>query len=165
IGIDKDPKCVRASKENLLFFTKQHPPKEKIKDKWSIALQDAKNLNQIVQTKIQGIVTEPYLGPFIKQLPPKENAKKIMRDLENLYTKVLQEGRKRLVSKGRIVIIFPEYVYSSKETIAPDFNRIAEKASLEVIVKSNFFNVKLPLNIGRKHNIISRKLVIYSKTD
>jgi len=165
IGLDNDPKCVRASKENLHFFTMQHPPKEKIKDRWSITLQDARNLSKIVQTEIQGIVTEPYLGPFIKQLPPKEIAKKTMKDLERLYTIVLQEGSKNLIQNGRIIIIMPEYIYPSKESIAPDFIRIGEKASLKLIMESKYFNVKLPLNIGRKHNIINRKLVVYWKNE
>ena len=163
IGIDRDPKCVRASKANLNHFSMQHSSKEKVKDKWSIHLLDSRDLNQVMDTEIGGLVTEPYLGPFIKDLPSKEKAKDTMIMLEKLYTKVLQKGIKYLKTGHRVILIIPEYRYSQEHSIYPDFQKIAIKCNLNLQTESALFNVKLPVQIGRKHNIINRKLVIYTK--
>ncbi len=163
IGIDRDPKCVRASKANLNHFSMKHPAKEKVKDKWLIHQLDSQNLHTILDEEIGGLVTEPYLGPFIKELPSIETAKKTMNSLENLYTKVLQKSVEYLKSGNRIILIIPEYRYSQDLSIHPDHQIISKKCNLQLLSESKFFNVKLPVQIGRKHNIINRRLVIFSK--
>ncbi|NPD89594.1 MAG: hypothetical protein HGN29_12815 [Asgard group archaeon] len=163
IGIDRDPKSVRASKANLNHFSMKFPSKERMKDKWSIYLLDSQNLNEVIDIKIGGLVTEPYLGPFIKELPTKEKAKDTMTMLEKLYTKVLQKSVEYLKTGHRVILIIPEYRYSQDYSIYPDYQKIAKNCKLEFQTKSTLFNVKLPVQIGRKHNIINRKLVIYTK--
>ena len=86
-----------------------------------------------------------------------------MKDLENLYIRVLNSSKNNLKEESRILFIVPEYQYSPSEVISPDFTRISEKTSLRIRSNSKFFNVKIPVNIGRKHNIINRKLLIFSK--
>jgi tRNA G10 N-methylase Trm11 len=163
IGIDKDPKCVRASKANLNNFSMKFPAKEKMKDKWSIYLLDSQNLNQVLDKEIGGLVTEPYLGPFIKDLPAKNTAKDTMIILEKLYTKVLQRSSEYLKIGARIIFIIPEYRYSPEYSISPDFEKIGLNCGLNLQSESTYFNVKLPVKIGRRHNIINRNLVIYIK--
>lgn len=163
IGIDRDPKCVRASKTNLNHFSMKHPAKERVKDKWSIYQLDSQNLNQVLEEEIGGLVTEPYLGPFIKELPSIETAKKTMNSLENLYTKVLQRSTEYLKIGNRIILIIPEYRYSQDLSISPNHQTIAKKCNLQLLSISKFFNVNMPVQIGRKHNIINRKLVIFLK--
>jgi len=163
IGIDKDPKCIRASKSNLNSFSMKFPAKEKMKDKWSVYLLDSQNLDQVIDVEIGGLVTEPYLGPFIKDLPTKETAKDTMDILEKLYSRVLQQSVKYLKTGHRVILIIPEYRYSQEHSVFPDFQKIGMKCGLTLQTESKFFNVKLPIQIGRKHNIINRKLVIYTK--
>ncbi len=163
IGVDKDSKCVRATKANLNHFTSLYPSKKRIKDKWSIYHHDSRNLANVLNKEIDVLVTEPYLGPFLRNLPSKEQGKKIMKDLEKLYIQVLNESKKYLKEKSKILFIIPEYQYASSEMLCPDFTRIADRTSLKMISNSKFFKVKIPVNIGRKHNIINRKLLIFSK--
>ena len=163
IGVDKDPKCVHAAKANLNHFTSLYPSKKRIKDKWSIYHHDSRNLNSVLSKNIDVLVTEPYLGPFLKKLPSKEQGKKTMRELEDLYIRVLNGSKKHLKENGRILLIIPEYQYSQSDALYPDYNRISEKTSLKIVSHSKYFNVKIPVNIGRKHNIINRKLLILSK--
>ena len=163
VGIDKDPKCVRASKANLNHFSMKHLSKERVKDKWTIYHLDSQELNKVLDMEIGGLVTEPYLGPFIKDLPPKEIALDTMSMLEKLYSRIIQRSVKFLKPDHRVVLIIPEYRYTKDYSVYPDFRTIADKCGLKIITESSFFNVKLPVQIGRKHNIINRKLVIYSK--
>jgi tRNA G10 N-methylase Trm11 len=164
IGVDKDPKCYRATKDNLNSFSLRFPAKVKMKDKWSVYSQDSRYLSKILgDTKIDSIVTEPFLGPFLKDLPSKEVAKSTMISLEKLYIKVLKEGTKFLKESGKVIFIIPVYRYPDNVDYLPNIEKIANQCSLHVYDSSKFFHVSLPVQIGRKHNIINRYLVVFEK--
>jgi tRNA G10 N-methylase Trm11 len=164
IGIDKDPKCVRASKANLNHFSEQFPSRERMKDRWLVYMKDSRHLKDTIEEEFDSIVTEPYLGPFLKKLPKIDEAKEIMIDLEKLYVKVLIECTKQLKTNGKIILIVPEYKYNSNISISPDVSSIAKKTKLLLVEKSKFFGLDLPIEIGRTHNIINRKLVVLTKS-
>ena len=84
-----------------------------------------------------------------------------MKNLERLYTRVLAECKSLLRSGGRILFIMPEYNYSLKRSVYPNIKSICEKVGLTSLEESKFFNIKFPIEIGRKHNIIARKLFIF----
>ncbi|MCK5304041.1 MAG: hypothetical protein KAJ72_02255 [Candidatus Heimdallarchaeota archaeon] len=161
IGVDKDQKCVRSSKTNLHHFSEKYPSREKMKAKWRVQLHDSRKLTDAVKKKVDGVVTEPFLGPFFKRLPQIEEAQFIMKNLERLYTRVLAECKSLLRSGGRILFIMPEYNYSLKRSVYPNIKSICEKVGLTSLEESKFFNIKFPIEIGRKHNIIARKLFIF----
>ena len=163
IGIDKDPKCVRASKSNLNHFSEQFHSRVKMKERWSIYMKDSSNLKDTIEEKIDSIVTEPYLGPFLKKLPTIDEAKEIMYGLEKLYIRVLNECVKQLKDGGKVIFIIPEYKYHSGVSISPNASSIAKKTNLQLVTRSKFFSLVLPIEIGRKHNIINRKLVVLTK--
>ncbi len=160
-GIDNDPKCVRASKENLKDFCKNASIIKKKELKWIIYKYDSRQLNQIIKTEIDAVITEPYLGPFLKQLPDLEEGKETMKSLEKLYTKVLINCKKLLKKEGKVVIIFPSYNYSKDIILTPNISKIEKLSGLTSMKQSKYFNVFLPFDIGRKHNVISRKLVVF----
>ncbi len=163
IGVDKDPKCFRISKENLNAFSLKYPAKAKMKDKWTVYSQDSSDLVKILKSKnLDAIVTEPYLGPFLKDLPLTEEAGEIMKSLEKLYINVLREGSKFLKDNGKIVFILPVYKYPNGLEMKPNVERIASQCSLHVQERSKFFHISLPVQIGRKHNVINRCLIIFT---
>ncbi len=161
IGVDNDPKCFRATKENLNQFSLQHPAKARMKDKWKVFKLDSRNLSAILSNKVGAIVTEPYLGPFLAELPDEDEAENIMSELENLYIAVLRTSKIFLKPNSKVVIIIPEYQYEDNMVISPDIERIAKDSSLKLENESAFFSIKIPVAIGREHNIIGRKLVIF----
>jgi len=161
IGIDKDQKCVRSSKTNLHHFSEKYPSREEMKSKWRVQIYDSRKLTDAIQKKVDGVVTEPFLGPFFKHLPQIEEAQMIMKNLERLYTRVLAECKILLKTGARIVFIMPEYNYPLKRSVYPNVKSICEKTGLTTLEESKFFNVKFPIEIGRKHNIIARKLFIF----
>jgi len=161
IGVDKDQKCVRSSKTNLHHFSEKYPSREKMKEKWRIHLNDSRKLTDSVKKKVDGVVTEPFLGPFFKRLPQIEEAQFIMKNLERLYTRVLAECKSLLKNGAIILFIMPEYNYPLKRSVYPNVKSICEKTGLTALEESKFFNIKFPVEIGRKHNIIARKLFIF----
>ena len=163
IGIDKDPKCFRASKENLNQLSMQFPAKDKMKEKWKVFRYDSRYLSSILTNKVDAIVTEPYLGPFLKEIPETDEAEVIMQELEALYISVLKASNPFLKSDSRVIMIVPEYQYNNNMSILPDLVSIARECSLKLENQSKFLSVKLPVVIGRQHNIIGRKLAIFTK--
>ena len=161
VGIDKDQKCIRSSKTNLHHFSEQYPSREKMKEKWRVQLNDSRQLTTAIQKKFDGVVTEPYLGPFLKQLPHIEEAQMTMKNLERLYTRVLAECKTLLKEGGKIIFIMPEYNYPLKRSVYPNVNSICEKTGLTQMKESKFFNIEFPVEIGRKHNVIARNLFIF----
>ncbi|MHA1417482.1 MAG: TRM11 family SAM-dependent methyltransferase [Candidatus Heimdallarchaeaceae archaeon] len=161
IGIDKDQKCIRSSKTNLHHFSEKYPSREKMKEKWRVQLLDSRKLTDVFQKKIDGVVTEPFLGPFLKHLPHIDEAQFTMKNLERLYTRVLAECNRLLKPGSRIVFIMPEYNYSLKRSVYPNVKSICEKTGLTLLEESKFFNIKFPVEIGRKHNVVARNLFIF----
>ncbi len=160
IGIDSDYKCIQASEENLEIA---YPPEKQKKLVWQLYKQDSRFLSALNLPLIDAIVTEPYLGPFVKELPAIDEGNKIMKELELLYTEVLGQCIKHLKNKGRIIIIFPLYRYSSEIILTTDYDKIARDLDLNIIKKSMLFNESLPVEIGRSHNTISRYICIFEK--
>lgn len=163
IGVDNDPKCFRATKENLNQFSLQHPAKARIKDKWKVFKLDSRNLSPILPNKVGTIVTEPYLGPFLTELPDEDEAENIMSELENLYTSVLRTSKNFLKPNSKVVMVIPEYQYDNDLVVSPDIERIAQDSSMKLEKESAFFSIEIPVAIGREHNVIGRKLAIFYK--
>ncbi|MHA1685905.1 MAG: TRM11 family SAM-dependent methyltransferase [Candidatus Heimdallarchaeaceae archaeon] len=162
IGVDKDPKCVRAAKMNLQAFVRQSKSFALQNEKWQVFLHDSRSLKKVIKEPVDAIVTEPFLGPFLKRLPPIDEAKGIMQQLTELYIRVLKQSS-QVIKKGRkIIFIMPIYSYAREREISPDHMKIADKANLKLITTSELFDVSLPIPLGRKHNIIRRKLVVFT---
>lgn len=53
------------------------------------------------------IVTEPYLGPSLKERPNSRKAKKILKDIRVLYEKSIENMIRLLRPGGRMVIVAP----------------------------------------------------------
>lgn len=164
IGIDRDVKCIRAAKTNLRALSQYISAKRRDKD-WVVIHHDSRYLNQVVKEKVDAVVTEPYLGPFLKKMPPPEEAEETVYELTKLYTTVLKKARNILNRGGRVVFIMPVYRYGKNQEVTLNHYNIAEEIEMKVLEKMEFFDVTLPVNIGRKHNIIGRKIVIFVKEE
>lgn len=124
IGIDIDKKSIEATKENLEWLKHNYS----VKGSYILYNLDSKLLSKKV-TKIDSVATEPYLGPYLKGLPTESEARKTIRDLENLYFDVLKELKK--VKPKTIVIIVPRFKTKSNTIIKMDFSSIIKKIGFE----------------------------------
>ncbi|MCK4972794.1 MAG: hypothetical protein KAS52_05700, partial [Candidatus Heimdallarchaeota archaeon] len=84
-----------------------------------------------------------------------------MKNLERLYTRVLAECKSLLKDGARILFIMPEYNYPLKRSVYPNIKSICEKVGLTSLEECKFFKIQFPVEIGRKHNVITRKLYIF----
>jgi len=134
-GIELNPKVVAACKKNLIWLQNKYNPV----GNWRVFCNDARNSSKIV-TSVESVATEPYLGPFLKKLPSKEEASEIVAELEPLYYEVLKDLRR--IVKGKVAIVVPRFRTRANDIISLPFLEIAKDAGFRPV---NFAEVKLPV--------------------
>lgn len=152
MGLDKED---LYAKKNLKWLEKQYP---NVKNRWQVFKGDATDLRQF--KTFETVVTEPYLGPFFRGYPSKQEAEKIAKELESLYKRTLIELQKKVT--GKIVFIIPELKTREKENIKIDFNAILKRTGLNPV--SPYGKIEIPLPYFDKKDKINRYIYILEKT-
>lgn len=131
-GVDLDKNCVISCRKNLEWLKKEYSIELKELDK-KIINKDSKNLSKYFEKEsIDGIVTEPYLGPPLKKYTDRRKAEKILSVLEELYTGVLSQCHKILKAGGRVCIISPR-IKLATGTISLDVKNICKKTNFKLL--------------------------------
>lgn len=129
-GIDSDQKTVSACKKNMAWLQAKYKPS----GNWRVFCNDARNVSKVV-TNVDSVATEPYLGPFLKKIPSKNEALRIISDLEPVYSAFLKELRK--VVKGKVAMIVPRFRTKDNTIISMDFSGM--------LLASGFKSVSFPI--------------------
>lgn len=170
IGVDADPWCVRASTANLEWLKKEYALENA---ECKIFVGDARSLpDQIQEESVDCIVTEPELGPPLRDLPTDSYARKIVEKLEPLYDGFLREAYKVVRTGGRVVFVTP-YIRTRKGSfcslnIEEMVDRIGFKtvAPFEVLAhdlwSEHFAKVSSVVDIEERHKI-GREIHILQK--
>lgn len=126
IGVDIDAKSIESSKTNLKFIEKQYGAKAK----YTLIEGNSQFLSNLIK-EVDGVATEPYLGPYLKKLPTLEEANKTINELSALYTRTLREIKK-ILKGGKVVMIIPRFITDKNVRIVMDFNRVLQKTGFKV---------------------------------
>lgn len=153
VGCDKDSKAVKDCEENLKWLKRNYD----IKKNYKLFNCDVKDLSRYVK-KVDGVATEPYLGPYLKTRPSYEKAKKNIGELTEIYSTLLRELNKILVKGGRIAIIVPRFRTSDNKIVKMDFLELVRKAGFRVC---GFEGVELP--VIYLHKILEREIWVLGK--
>ncbi len=127
IGSDISTKAVEDTKKNLEWLENNLKPK--IKNPKSkaggvkIFQADVRNISKKIDS-VDTIVTEPYLGPPLRGSERREELKKIINELSELYVSAFSEFRKILASGGRVVIAFPAFRFGKEILELPILEQI-----------------------------------------
>ncbi len=121
IGLDKDIKDAEA---NLKWLEKNFS----LKNKYNLIEGDARKLSKYFN-RVECVVTEPYLGPFMKENYNRELVLELKKELSNLYRDFFAELDK--IVYGRIVFIMPVFK-TGKDFIKIDINNILEDTKFRV---------------------------------
>lgn len=152
IGSDVSKKAIEDSKKNLEWITKNI-----LHSKFNIPLHnlDARKLSAVVkQQTVDGIATEPYLGPPLRGNEPKEKIQKIIGELHELYLDAFGEFKKILKPKGRVVIIIPAFRYK-KEVLSIPIIKDIEKIGFKK--ENNFLYAREGQKILRDIHVFVKK--------
>jgi tRNA G10 N-methylase Trm11 len=148
-GLDTN---IDEAKENLAWLTKNFNIKNKIK----LFQGDARNLRNFIKN-IEVVVTEPYLGPYLKDYLEHNKAKILMSKLELLYKKVFSELNK--ITK-KIVIIFPVIPTKNNKKITVNVDFILKNTNFKL---KEYSRIKLPILYMHKGSILEREIWIFDK--
>jgi tRNA G10 N-methylase Trm11 len=129
VGLDLNPWCVKAARENLEWLTKEYG----IKDADFTILQgDARRLSSRVRD-IDCIVTEPDLGPALRDVPTDAYAAKLVAKLEPLYFSFFENAFNSLKTDGKLVIVIPYFQTRSGKPVITRFGQKAEEIGFKQV--------------------------------
>jgi tRNA G10 N-methylase Trm11 len=122
VGVDINPWCIKAARENLEWLKREYALKEV---EYTILQGDARRLTGKIEQEVDCIATEPDLGPALRHVPTTPYATKIIDKLKPLYYSFLEEAYKILKKEGRLVLVTP---YMRTRSGRPVTMPIGEKA-------------------------------------
>jgi tRNA G10 N-methylase Trm11 len=126
VGVDMNPWCVKAARENLEWLTREY----ELKDADFTVLQgDARKLSPRLR-HVDCIATEPDLGPALRDAPTNVYAAKIIAKLEPLFFGFLEDAFAVLNSGGRLVLVTPFFQTRSGKPVQTRFAEKAEQVGL-----------------------------------
>ena len=164
IGTDINPWCINAAEENLKWLTQEY---ELPKANYRVIQSDVEFLSRkIGRENIDNIVSEPDLGPALRQIPTTPYAKKIIEKLTPLFFEFIEESYRVLRTGGKLVVVTPYIITRSKQIVtmpigekAEDTNFVRVKPfSPEFFVK-NITNTKTLTDIETLVEVDSRHLI------
>jgi tRNA G10 N-methylase Trm11 len=145
VGMDKDSWCVRASRTNLDWLSKEY---DLSITKYTVLLGDTQRLtDQIGQKKVDCIATEPDLGPALRHIPTEHYAERIVESLKPLYNNFLAEAYMALKNEGTLVFVTPYIKTRSGKFISLRIEEKAIATGFKIIrpFESRFFTNGAPL--------------------
>jgi len=140
LGSDLEQKQVDATNKNIEWLIQSSS--EKIEDALPFAAKkcDARKLQSCFSDHaVDAVITEPYLGPILHQHST-AITKSVQDDLCVLYVDSFREWKKILKKNGRIIIVFPVWLFHGKKIFLP---------CLEEIKKLGYKNETIPANLSR----------------
>jgi len=115
VGMDINPWCIKASEENLEWLTREYGLDN---SDFRILQGDASKIAEKVGLEsVDCIVSEPDLGPALREVPTGPYAQKIIEKLEPLFFEFIEEAYRALKPKGRLVLVTPYIKTRSKEAV------------------------------------------------
>lgn len=101
VGVDNDPSVHQDARKNMDWAVKEF----NLKTEYELIFGDS----TIAEFKADACVFEPYMGPFLKELPKAKQAKKTMQELHGLYIKVFKNLHNNLSKNAPVVCILPSF--------------------------------------------------------
>lgn len=101
IGIDNDSQMCKKAEENVEWIITNFNLKDR---KYNIIYADSSK----IFFDADYCVFEPYMGPFLRKLPSEKKSKQIVKELEQIYSKVFRNLYTNLNKNTKIVCILPE---------------------------------------------------------
>ncbi|XHH08100.1 MAG: TRM11 family SAM-dependent methyltransferase [Candidatus Bathyarchaeia archaeon] len=123
VGTDINAWCIKASEDNLEWLTQEY---ELQNVDYRVVQSDVNVLSRkIGRETIDCIVSEPDLGPALRQVPTTPYAHKVIDKLTPLFFGFVEEAYKVLKPDGKLVLVTPYIVARSGQVVTMP---IAEKA-------------------------------------
>ncbi len=155
IGIDLDGKSAVAAQKNCDWINKKYG----LKKGFRIITGDSTQMKRyFTSSSVDAVATEPYMGPYLNDLPPISEATKISKELEILYFGVLKNLKKVIRKDAKIAIIVPTFKVKKGETVEFDFLAMLKNLGFEIAELDE--NVQFPIEYVDKKSKIIRNIYV-----
>ena len=115
VGMDVNPWCVKAAEENLEWLTREYGLGNA---DFRVLLGEVGRMAEKVGLEsVDCIVSEPDLGPALREVPTGPYAQKIIEKLQPLFFGFIEEAYRALKPKGRLVLVTPYIKTRSNEAV------------------------------------------------
>ncbi|MCL1966123.1 MAG: methyltransferase domain-containing protein [Candidatus Bathyarchaeota archaeon] len=126
VGTDINAWCIKAAEDNLKWLSQEY---ELYNVDYRVVQSDVGVLSmKIGRENIDCIVSEPDLGPALRQIPTTPYAQKVIDKLTSLFFGFINESYKVLRPGGRLVVVTPYIVTRSKQIVTMPIGEKAEEA-------------------------------------
>lgn len=173
VGTDINPWCIKAAKDNLDWLTQEYDLQNVDQQ---VVQGDVKALSRKIGIEnIDCIVSEPDLGPALRQIPTTPYAKKIIDKLAPLFFGFVEEAYKVLKPDGKLVVVTPYIITRSKQIVTMPIGEKAENTNFTRIKPFNpeFFDKSLAnietltrleslIEVDERH-LIGREIHVFRK--
>ncbi len=125
VGTDVNPWCVKAAQENLEWLEREYGLEHA---DFRVLQSDVDRLAQKVGLgSVDCIVSEPDLGPALRDVPTGPYAQKIIFKLEPLFYGFIEQASRVLRSGGRLVLVTPYIRTRSGQAVTMPIEEQLEK--------------------------------------
>lgn len=141
---------VDGTKKNLSWLENEGGQKAQ----WKVLKADATKIAQAIGQAVDGIVTEPFLGP---PNPTAKNLKNLIKGINKLYVGALKNWQKCLRQGGRVVMAIPEI----------RIGNLVERADLVIDRRENlgYTLVAGPMDYEREGAQVRRRIYVLEKEE
>ncbi len=151
-GVEIDKETVDMANKNLEWIKRKYD----LKSEFKVVKGDARRISEFIDN-VSFVVSEPYLGPFLRTLPGNKGAMKIKKELEELYHDFLKDLKKILKKGFRVVFIIPRFRTKGGE-VKLDFLDIISKLGYKVC--EGFDDIKYPILYKYEKSMIEREIYV-----
>ncbi len=143
-GVEVDESVRKKALENLGRFSGD----------FKIVHGNSAKINKYFKS-VDCVASEPYMGPFFKSYPKKEEVFKVVKELNILYEEFFINLKK--IVKGRVAIEIPIFKASNRKKYRLNTESFLEKSGFRM---AKLDDVELPILYKDKKSIIEREIYV-----
>ncbi len=149
VGVDLNESMITKCTDNLRWLKKRFP----FNGSFRVVKGDSRKVSRFIHERFTSIVSEPYMGPLIKKSFSRSQAASSVRNLEFFYAAFFKEPSKLLKPGGRIVFVFPKYV----------FGKNVYEVNMGFALKGLPLSLVNSFEYAKENNLLSRTIVVLEK--
>jgi tRNA G10 N-methylase Trm11 len=147
LGMDVNPWCVKAAKENLEWLAREYELEGA--DFRVVQGEVGRMTEKVGIDSVDCIVSEPDLGPALREVPTGPYAQKIIEKLEPLFFEFVEEASRTLKPGGRLVLVTPFIKTRSNEAVTMPISAEVERVGLKRVFPFDYEMFAANLDVGR----------------
>ncbi len=161
-GIDINKSCITPCIKNMKWLEKEYEIRIPEIGK-KVFHGDATRLGDYFEKEsIDAIVSEPYLGPALREKPDAAEAKKIIKELEPMYSRFFVSASSVLRHGGRICVVSPRFV-TMNGIFSVDIKKLASQNNLEVVDVLKEIKHEIPFTDSEERHRLIREINVLEK--